>query len=164
MKVAGVLIAAAFIGLLTQACSTDSAGDRRTANQAIDPEGLFKYPGFHQVMTSTGRKTVHIAGQVAYDKDMKLVGANDYRAQTIQALKNVAVAVRAAGGEPEDIVSSVLYIRGLDTDAAAKAIMQGMAVALDGEPFPAHAFSMIGVEALAGPEILIEISAVAMLE
>lgn len=164
MREIGVIFAAVFIAVLTQGCSTDSAGERRMANQAIDPEGLVKLPGFHQVMVSTGSKTIHIAGQIAYDKDMKLVGADDYRAQTIQALQNVAVAVRAAGAEPEDIVSSILYIRGLNTEGAAEAILGGMAVALDGKPFPAHAFSMIGVETLAGPEILIEISAVAMLE
>ncbi|MDY0007814.1 MAG: RidA family protein, partial [Spongiibacteraceae bacterium] len=131
------------------------------ANQAIDPEGLLKLPGFHQVMTSTASKTIYIAGQVAYDRDMTLVGVGDYRAQTIQALQNVAIAVRAAGAEPEDIVSSTLHIRGLNTEGAAQAIMEGMAVALDGKPFPAHAFSMIGVETLADPRILIEISAVA---
>lgn len=133
-------------------------------NKAIDPDGLLKLPGFHQVMVSSGSKTVHIAGQVAYDKEMNLVGADDYRAQTIQALRNVAVAARAAGARPEDIVSSTLYIRGLNTDGAAEAILDGMSIALEGKPFPAHAFSMIGVETLAGPEILIEISAVAMLE
>jgi len=48
-------------------------------NHAIDPEGLFKAPGFHQVMVSTGNRTIYIAGQVAYDRDMNLIGAGDYR-------------------------------------------------------------------------------------
>lgn len=131
-------------------------------NQAIDPEELLKVPGFHQVMVSNANRTVHIAGQVALDKDMNLIGVGDYRAQTIKALQNVAVAVRAAGASPEDIVSSTLYIRSLDNEGVSEAVMAGMAAALDDKPFPAHAFSLIGVQALASPEILIEIAAVAM--
>lgn len=139
-----------------------NASNNSVTNQGIDPEGLLKLPGFHQVMLSSGRRTVHVAGQIAYDKDMNLVGEGDYRAQTIKALQNVALAVRAAGAEPADIVSSTLYIRGLSIEGAAEAVLEGMAQALDGRPFPAHAFSMIGVEVLSGPQLLIEISAVAM--
>ncbi len=149
--------------LLCEACSNGNADDHSSVNQAIDPEGLFKSPGFHQVMVTTGHKTVYIAGQVAYDKDMKLIGEGDYKAQTIKALQNVAVAASAAGATSEDVVSSTLHIRSLSTDAA-KEIMQGMAAALDGKPFPAHAFNMIGVETLADPRILIEISAIAVLD
>lgn len=151
------------IALLIPACASHYSNDRHTRNQAIDPEGLFKVPGFHQVMVTTGNKSIYIAGQVAYGKDMNLVGAGDYQAQTIRALQNVALAVRAAGAQPEDVVSSILYIRGLDA-RAAQAVMAGMATALDGKPFPAHAFNMIGVETLADPEILIEISAIAVVQ
>jgi len=150
-----------FVALLVQACSTLDNPGHNVANRAIDPEGLFATPGFHQVMVSSGDETIYIAGQVAYDADMNLVGAGDYRAQTIKALQNVTTAVRAAGAVPEDIVSSTLHIRGLSSHAAQE-IMKGMAVALDGEPFPAHAFNMIGVESLADPRILIEISAIAV--
>lgn len=150
--------------VLLQACTTgigDSASRASGANQAIDPAGLFKIDGFHQVMASTRAKTVYIAGQVAYDENMALVGAGDYRAQTIRALQNVAIAAAAAGARPEDIVSSTLYIRGMDGDAN-RAVMQGMATALNGKPFPAHAFNLVGVASLADPRILIEISAVAV--
>jgi len=149
-----------FVAAVTQGCSTTGPQSESTAHRAIDPPGLFAMPGFHQVMATTGRETIYIAGQVAYDENMELVGIGDYRAQTIQALGNVILAIRAAGAEPEDIVSSTLYIRGLNAEAA-QAIMAGMAVALDGKPFPAHAFSMIGVETLADPRILIEVSAIA---
>lgn len=154
---------AILFAFLCQASSVTSASDPSASNQAIDPKGLFKIPGFHQVMVSTGHKTVYIAGQVAYDHDMQLIGEGDYKAQTIRALQNVAVAAAAAGAKPEDVVSSTLHIRGLSTNAA-KEILQGMAVALDGQPFPAHAFNMIGVETLADPKLLIEITAIAVLE
>jgi enamine deaminase RidA (YjgF/YER057c/UK114 family) len=152
-----------FIALLIQACSINTSSEQYMPNQAIDPEGLFKVPGFHQVMVSTGNKTIYIAGQVAYDEEMNLIGMGDYRAQTIKAFQNVAVAVNAAGAKPEDIVSSTLHIKGLSTEIAQE-IMEAMAVALEGKPFPAHAFNMIGVDMLADPRILIEVSAVAVVE
>lgn len=151
------------VALLLQACSPQTPDARQAGNQAIDPEGLLKVPGFHQVMVSTGNKQIFIAGQVAYDGNMQLVGEGDHRAQTIRALQNVAIAVKAAGATPEDIVSSTLHVKGLNGDATQK-IMEGMAVALDGKPFPAHAFNIIGVEALADPRGLIEISAIAVVE
>jgi len=151
------------IALLIQGCSINKSSEQFMPNYAIDPEGLFKVPGFHQVMVSNGNKTIYIAGQVAYDRDMNLIGAGDYRAQTIKAFQNVAIAANAAGAKPEDVVSSTLHIKGLSTEVAQE-IMEAMAVALNGKPFPAHAFNMIGVDALADPRILIEVSAVAIVE
>lgn len=133
------------------------------SNHAVDPDELFKFSGFHQVMVSTGSKTIHIAGQVAFDKDMQLVGEGDYTAQTMRVFQNIAIAAEAAGASPNDIVSSNLYIKGLNPDVSA-AVMQGMAKSLDGKPFPAHAFNMIGVESLSDPRVLIEVSAVAVVE
>ena len=92
-----------------------------------------------------------------------LIGAGDYRVKTIKAFQNVAVALHAAGAGPKDIVSSTLHIKGLSTEVSQE-IMEAMTVALEGKPFPAHAFNMIGVDMLADPRILIEVSAVAVVE
>lgn len=156
------LIALIFTACSASADTMNNATSNKSTNQAIDPDGLFKLPGFHQVMVSRAGKTIHVAGQVAYNQDMALVGAGSHREQTAQAFRNVALALRAAGARPEDIMSSTLYIKGLDQEGTARAVMEGISVALDGQPFPAHAYSMIGVEALASPEVLIEVTAVAM--
>jgi enamine deaminase RidA (YjgF/YER057c/UK114 family) len=132
-------------------------------NQAINPDTLFKMPGFHQIVTSTGNKTIHIAGQGAFDSDMNLIGAGDYRAQAIKAFQNLALALESAGATPADVVSSHMFVKGLCLEATAQFI-EGMNVALDGKPFPANASSLIGVEALADPGMLVEISAVAVLD
>ena len=160
-------LTACVISLVLTACSAiaytmNNTTSNKSANLPIDPEDLLKLPGFHQVMVSHASKTIHVAGQVAYNQDMALVGAGSHREQTAQAFRNVALALRAAGATPGDIMSSTLYIKNLAEEGTARAVMEGMSVALDGQPFPAHAFSMIGVETLASPEILIEITAVAM--
>ena len=149
--------------VLIQACSTIDPVNQAMPNQAVDPDGLYTFQGFHQVMVSHGGKTVHIAGQVPYDEQMNLIGAGDYQAQASLAWQNVAKAIVAAGGKPSDIVSSVLYVKALDAPGVAEAITKAKSVALDGKPFPAHAFSIIGVDTLADPRILIEISAVAVI-
>lgn len=129
----------------------------------VDPEELPVLPGFHQVMTARSGTSVYIAGQVAMDKDFVVSGLGDYRAQTVKALQNVALAASAAGGSADDVVKSTIFVRDLQPDMVA-GILESMAVALDGDPFPAHAFSVIGVQALAHPDILIEIEAVAVVE
>lgn len=132
--------------------------------QKINPPTLLKFDGLAQVVVAAGGgSTVYIAGQSAYTNTFELVGAGDYRAQATQALHNLRTAVEAAGGTVENIVSSTVYIKGLNGQASEQ-VMAAMASAVDGKPFPAHAFSMIGVEALSGPELLVEISAIAVLQ
>jgi enamine deaminase RidA (YjgF/YER057c/UK114 family) len=133
------------------------------SNTHINPDGLFQIPGLSQVVTSSrGGTTIHIAGQGALDKNMKLVGEGDYRAQAKKAFENLAIALAAVGATPADVVSSVMYVRGMDGSAASEFIA-GMNEALDGQPFPANASSLIGVQALALDGMLVEISAVAVI-
>ena len=131
--------------------------------QTINPDTLFKLPGFYQVVTSTGNRTIYVAGQGAYDRDLNLVGEGDIHAQTIQAFKNVSLALAAAGATPDDVVSSVTYVKGL-TPRLTGQFVEAMNVALDGKPFPANATSLIGVESLADPGMLVEISVVAVVD
>ena len=132
--------------------------------QKINPPALLTFDALAQVVVAAGGgSTVYIAGQSACTNTFELVGAGDYRAQATQALHNLRTAVDAAGGTVEDIVSSTVYIKGLNGQASEQ-VLSAMATAIDGKPFPAHAFSMIGVEALAGPELLVEISAIAVLK
>lgn len=129
----------------------------------INPPALLNFDALAQVVVAqNGGSTVYIAGQSAYTHTFELVGAGDYRAQLTQALHNLKTAVEAAGGTVDNIVSSTVYIKGL-TGEASEQFMIAMATAIDGKPFPAHAFSIIGVEALSGPDLLVEISAVAVL-
>lgn len=129
----------------------------------INPDGLFKMPGFTQVVKSNGDSRIYIAGQGAFDKDMNLIGAGDYQAQACQAFNNLALALAAASAAPTDIVSTVMYVVDLDTEST-QAFIAGMNDALNGKGFPANASSLIGVKALAMEGMLVEISAVAEID
>jgi enamine deaminase RidA (YjgF/YER057c/UK114 family) len=129
----------------------------------INPDGLFKMPGFTQAVKSNGGSRIYIAGQGAFDKDMNLIGAEDYKAQACQAFNNLALALEASGAKPEDIVSTVMYVVDLNTEST-QAFVAGMSDALDGKGFPANASSLIGVKALAMEGMLVEISGVAEID
>ena len=51
-----------------------------------------------------------IAGQVALDQDLKLVGEDDAEAQARQIWQNIRLVVEAAGGKVTDVVRVTLYV------------------------------------------------------
>jgi enamine deaminase RidA (YjgF/YER057c/UK114 family) len=71
--------------------------------------------------------------------------------------------VESLGGRVEDIVSTTMYVVEISPEKVA-IFGRAMAEALDGKPFPPNASSMIGVQGLAAEGMLVEISAVAVLE
>ncbi len=129
----------------------------------VNPKGLLEMPeSFSQVVTATTGKLVFIAGQGAFDADGKLVGPGDYYEQTKQVFRNLKTALAAVGGAPEHVVSSTMYVKDLHEDALL-AFARGMDEALDGKPFPPMASTFVGVQTLAFPEMLVEMSAIAVL-
>lgn len=129
----------------------------------LNPDGLMKMPdAFSQVVTSPPGKLVFVAGQGAFDADGKIVGSGDHEAQARQAFRNLRTALAAAGAGVEHVVSSTMYVVKLDSDALG-AFSRGMSDALDGRPFPPNASTLVGVQALAFPEMLVEINATAVL-
>ncbi len=126
----------------------------------ISPDGLFQLDGFSQVVTASAGKLAFIAGQGAFDSNLKLVGEGDLHAQTLQAFSNLRVALAAVGAGPEDVVSSNMYVVGMDADAV-DTFTRAMNEALDGKAFPPNASTMLGVQNLALGGMLVEISAIA---
>jgi enamine deaminase RidA (YjgF/YER057c/UK114 family) len=131
--------------------------------QHVNPKGLLEMAAaFSQVVTATPGRLVFVAGQGAYDAQRKLVGAGDYYAQAKQAFRNLRTALAAVGAEPQHVVASTLYVKDLHADAL-DAFARGMNDALDGKPFPPNASTLVGVQSLAYPEMLVEVSAIAVL-
>ncbi|MAG55391.1 MAG: hypothetical protein CMJ83_03785 [Planctomycetes bacterium] len=132
--------------------------------ERINPDALFKLDAFTQIVTAPASgRLAFIAGQAAFDADFNLVGVGDLHAQTVQAFQNLRAAVESLGGTVDDIVSTNMYIVGLDGEKV-DVFGGAMAEALDGKPFPPNASTMIGVQALAAEGMLVEISAVAMID
>jgi enamine deaminase RidA (YjgF/YER057c/UK114 family) len=129
----------------------------------INPPQLFasRQYGFSQIVASQGGRTVYLSGQVAWDEKQNIVGAGDLKAQVFQTFKNLEIAMHAAGGNLEDIVSMRIYLveSQLDQDQHVSDALKKYF--LESE---APATTWIGVRALANKDFLIEIEAIAVIE
>ncbi|OAH13920.1 RidA family protein [Streptomyces jeddahensis] len=125
---------------------------------AVNPDALPKPSGYsHGTLVGN---TLYLGGQTALDADMKIVPGGMVE-QFRQAFSNVLTTLRAAGGEPEDLVSVTLYLTDIpDYQAHGKEIGKVWRE-LAGPVYPAMAG--IGCTALWQPEAMIEILGVAVI-
>lgn len=105
-------------------------------------------------------RVLHIAGQIAWDKDARIVSP-DFAVQFLQSLDNVIAVVREAGGATEHIVKLLAFVTDLEAyRAATVAIGEGWRGRM-GKFYPA--MSMVKVAGLLEPGALVEIEGVAIL-
>lgn len=133
------------------------------ANNRINPDSMYNslVYGFSHAAVQTSGKTVHLAGQVAWDKDCKIVGGDDLAAQTRQTLTNIKTVIEAAGGTIADIVRLRIYVVNHSPDKLGVVLPEVGAFFGDVTP-PPNTF--LGVQALALPDFLIEIEATAAID
>jgi len=102
--------------------------------------------------------TVYLRGQIGQNLDTsESVGIGDVAAQAEQAMANIAMLLREAGGELEDIVKITIY---LVDPSYREAVYQVVGKWLKGV-FPVS--TGIVVSALARPEWWVEIDCIAVL-
>jgi enamine deaminase RidA (YjgF/YER057c/UK114 family) len=130
-------------------------------HRRLNPAGLFdgRMLGFHQIQVSQGNKIIHIAGQAALDGEARPLFPGDFAAQMAHALASLDIALRAAGAARGDVAMLRLYVvdHGSERVAPIVDLLTGFFGA-DATP-PA---TLVGVSALAMPELLVEIEAVAI--
>jgi enamine deaminase RidA (YjgF/YER057c/UK114 family) len=126
-----------------------------------DPQGLLRNPAYSHVVVASGTRTIYTAGQVAIDEHGALIGAGDLAAQTAQAMRNVGLALAAAGATYANIVKITTYV--VDYRPEHRTVIgQARAPFFAGGAPPAS--TLVGVSALALPEWLVEIEAVAVVD
>ena len=121
-----------------------------------NPPALSKPTGYtHVVEVSGAAKTVYISGQIAFDKDGKIVGAGDMKAQAEQVFKNLQLALESAGAKFSDVVKMNTYITDMEKVAAVREVR----ARYFGSTTPAS--TLVQVVKLARPEFMLEIEVVA---
>ena len=122
-----------------------------------NPPALSTPTGYtHVVEVSGPAKTVYISGQIAYDKDGKIVGAGDMKAQAEQVFKNLQAALDAAGATFSDVVKMNSYI----TDMSKVQAVRDVRARYFGDAMPASTF--VQVAGLVRPELMLEIEVIAV--
>jgi len=129
--------------------------------ERVNPPTLYNSVqfGFSHAVRQKGGDTLHLAGQVAWDREGKLVGAGDLAAQTRQALANLREVLAAAGATPADIVRLRTYVVDHSPDKLGPVLGEIGAFYAGAQP---AANTFIGVQALALPDFLVEIEATAV--
>ena len=113
--------------------------------------------GFSHVVEVRGGRTLYIAGQLALDKDGKLVGPGDFRAQVKQVFENLKARLEEGGASFKDVVKLNYYV----TDASdLQAFRETRNSYINMENPPASTF--VVVKRLVREEYLIEIEAIAV--
>jgi len=127
--------------------------------QYLNPASLHQNPAFTNVVVVTGPvKTVYVGGQDAVDASGAIIGKGDLKAQTEQVLKNIQAALAAGGAQPEHIVTWNLYVvQGQPLRPGLEAFQRFWG----SRPNP-PAITMVFVAALANPDFLVEMNAVAV--
>jgi len=126
--------------------------------ERINPEGLRSRAGSTPVVRATGGATVYIAGQVPVDRDGNLVAAGDFGAQATQVFANLGVALAAVGAHFSHVVKMTTYIVGYHH--SLRAALEAVRTTAMGGVLPAS--TIVGVQALAIFDYLLEIEAIAV--
>jgi 2-iminobutanoate/2-iminopropanoate deaminase len=123
-----------------------------------NPPALSAPTGYTHIVEVTGpNKTIYISGQIAFDKDGKLVGAGDMQAQAEQVFKNLEAALTAAGAKFSDVVKMNSYI----TDMSRIQAVRDVRARYFKDSLPASTF--VQVAGLVRPDLLLEVEVVAVL-
>lgn len=131
--------------------------------ETINPDNMYlstKF-GFSHATISRGTSLVHLAGQVAWDADYRLIGAGNIREQMRQCLANLKSVLATAGATPADVVRMHTYLVNHTADDLKH--MSELLRDFYGAAPPA-ANTVIGVARLAMPEFLCEIEVTAAID
>ncbi|MET7274922.1 RidA family protein [Streptomyces flaveolus] len=135
------------------------------AVQHFTPEGMLRPVPYHHVAVGTGTKHVHVSGQVARRGDGTPVAPGDLAGQVAQALRNTAVGLTGAGATFADVLRLTFYVTGWAPEKIGDFMAGVEAVAEEiGLPTPLPPASLIGVEYLFEPDVLVEVEATAILD
>ena len=124
----------------------------RTRHRIVNPPELGEPSGFAHAVVADGR-TVHLAGQIG--EGATLVEQFD------SAARRMVTALRAAGGEPEDLVSLQVFVTDVRAYKEARLALARVWRTHFGRHYPA--MGLFGVSELFESEAQVELMGVAVL-
>lgn len=133
--------------------------------QRFSPEGMLQPTPYHHVAVGTGSRHVHVSGQVARLDDGTPTAPADLAEQLAQALRNTARGLSGAGATFDDVLRLTFFVTRWEPEMIG-AFMSGVERVADevGLRMPLPPSSLIGVERLFEPDVLVEVEATAILD
>ncbi len=120
-------------------------------------KGVFDPPAYSQAVKVTGGQTIlFLSGQVAYDEKGAPAHRGDIVGQAREVFRAIRAQVEAGGGTLANVVKLNTYL----TDIRHRADIVPVREEFFGKKLPAS--TLVGVAALAHPDWLIEVEAVAV--
>lgn len=129
------------------------------------PAAMLPNTPYHHVAVGTGARHIHVSGQIARTAQGAPVAPGDLAGQVAQTLRNTARGLAGAGASFEDVLRLTFYV----TEWAPEKIepfMAGVDAVREelGLPSPLPPASLIGVDWLFEPDVLVELEATAILD
>jgi enamine deaminase RidA (YjgF/YER057c/UK114 family) len=121
-----------------------------------NPDSVHRPTGYTHVVEVQPGPIAYISGQVAFDKDGKLVGDGDIVAQTRQVFENIRSALTTIGADFDDVVKLNYYAVDVSRLAEIREVRNEYLTSP-----PASTF--VVVKGLVLPELLIEVEAIVAL-
>ncbi len=101
---------------------------------------------------------IYLSGQASIDLQGNLVGEGDFDAQADQTFRNLEATLAIAGSSLAQVVKVTIYLTDMDNFPKIIELREKWFT----QPWPAD--TLVQVQSLALPELMIEIEAVAMVE
>jgi enamine deaminase RidA (YjgF/YER057c/UK114 family) len=136
-------------------------GERTMALKHINPDTVSKPSNYTHLVEATGARIVFISGQVPIDKDGDIVGAGDLAKQAEQVFQNIQACLASVGASFADVSKMTTFIVGYQASRDRPILTAVRQKYLPAENPPGS--TLIGVQSLATPDIMIEIEATAVL-
>jgi enamine deaminase RidA (YjgF/YER057c/UK114 family) len=125
----------------------------------IYPQGLMRPPTYTPVVAARGGRTIYVSGQVPVNEKGELVGKGDLAAQAEQVFRNIDTALKGAGATFADVVKITSFVVGYKPEY--RTLMHQVRSRYVSKENP-PASTLLGVQALAIADYLIEVEAIAV--
>ncbi|MFT2015524.1 RidA family protein [Streptomyces sp. 796.1] len=135
------------------------------AVRQFTPRGMLQPTPYHHVAVGTGSRHVHVSGQIARAADGTPVAPGDLAGQVGHALRNTALGLAGAGASFADVLRLTFYVTRWRPELIGP-FMAGVEAVADevGLSLPMPPASLIGVDFLFEPDVLVEVEATALLD
>src|SRR5512145_2886101 len=130
--------------------------------ELIDPKDLEAPVGYAHVAKLTGGTVVHVAGQAPFNERGQVVGKGDFVLQFTQVMRNLKIAIEAAGGRPNQYAVLTIYVTDLEAYWNNKKPLGAAYQKVFGKHFPA--ITLVEVKRLYNPDCMLEISGIAVVD